>query len=142
MTRSKLPFGKSRSETSPSIQACLTVCGCLSVILVNLKPPGSGMRGAIEFVIRLCAAPSVGFSVCKTFAQRDRGAKDAPVTARSGGSLLGQGPDCTQLIRIKPYSAAGRALVYHDRLLGAETSSHHCNIRIPWTLQSRRRGNQ
>ena len=72
----------------------------------------------------------------------DRLCSSGGIRSESGRSLLGQGPDCTQLIRIKPYSAAGRALVYHDQLLGAEASSHHCDIRIPWTLQSRRCSDQ
>ena len=68
--------------------------------------------------------------------------RDRHRSVRNGQSTRSRAPDGTQLIRIQPYSAAGRTLIDHDRLLGAETSSHHDDIRISGASQSRRRADQ
>jgi hypothetical protein len=63
-------------------------------------------------------------------------------TASSRQSAFRQGTDRIQLIRIQPYPAAGWALVYHNRLLRTESSSHHYDVRISWAMHPRRRGDQ
>jgi hypothetical protein len=57
-------------------------------------------------------------------------------------SIFREAADCIQFTRIKPYSTAGWAFIYHNRLLRAELPSHHYDIRISRTLQSRRLRNQ
>jgi hypothetical protein len=66
------------------------------------------------------------------------GNRDGRLPANCGRSIFREAADCIQFTRIKPYSAAGWAFIYHNRLLGAELPSHHYDIRISRTLQSRR----